>query len=84
MDKKQDSEFHSLNERVTRLEKAVAENTKITSAISSDTSELLELFRAARGGFKVVGWLGSFLKWVIGIGGAIMAGYVAIQQARGH
>lgn len=78
------ADFYALNERVTTIEKAVKENTKITASIATDTSELLELFRAAKGGFKVVGWVGSFVKWTAAIGAAVVAVYVAIQQARGH
>ena len=78
------ADFHALNERVTTIERAVHENTKITAAIATDTSELLELFRAAKGGFKVVGWMGSFVKWMAAFGAALAALYAAIQQARGH
>lgn len=78
------ADFHDLNARVTTIEKALKENTKITAAIATDTSELLELFRTAKGGFKVVGWLGFVLKWLAGVGVAVLALYAAIQQARGH
>ena len=78
------ADFHALNERVATVEKAVKENTRITASIATDTGELLELFRAAKGGFKVVGWLGFVLKWVAGLGAALVGLYVAIQQARGH
>lgn len=78
------ADFHALNERVTVIEKAVNENTRITAAIATDTGELLELFRAAKGGFKVVGWMGGALKWAAAIGAAVVGLYAAIQQARGH
>ena len=78
------ADFHALNERVATVEKAVKENTRITAAIATDTSELLDLFRAAKGGFKVVGWAGSFVKWTAAIGAAVVAIYVAIQKARGQ
>lgn len=82
--KQTSDDFHALNARVATVEAAVKENTRITAAIATDTSELLELFRAAKGGFKVVGWMGGALKWAAAIGAAVVGLYVAIQQARGH
>lgn len=78
------ADFHALNERVTTIERAVKENTAITAAIATDTSELLALFTAAKGGLKVMGWMGGVVKWIAAIGAAVVGLYVAIQQARGH
>lgn len=39
---------------------------------------------AAKGGFRVVGWAGSFVKWTAAIGASAVAIYLAIQRARGH
>lgn len=78
------ADFHALNERVTTIEKAVEINTKLTTAIATDTSELLALFTAAKGGLTVMGWLGKGVKWLAAIGAAVVGLYVAIQQARGH
>ena len=74
----------ALKTRVTAIEMALRTNTQITTTIGQDTSELLEMFRSLKGGFKVMGWLGSFAKWVAAIGTAIAALYALIQSARGH
>lgn len=77
-------DMRALQIRVSALERGVKENTELTETVSVDTKELLDLFRAAKGGFRVVGWLGTFAKWVAGIvaGGATV--YVAWQKLRGQ
>lgn len=50
--------------RMSGIETKLAENTAITS-------EIKEILAAARLGFKVIGGLGSFIKWA---GGAAAAG----------
>lgn len=39
--------------------------------IECDTRELLEIFHSLKGGFRVLGWLGLFAKWVGGVAGAV-------------
>ena len=52
--------------------------------LSTDTQELLDLFRAARGGLKVMGWVGGLLKWTAAIAASCAAIYAFIQNLRGH
>lgn len=68
------SRFEALEGRTTGVEKAVEANTRITSGVAGDTTELLDLFRSVKGGFKVLSWLGNFAKWVA----AILAAFAAI------
>jgi hypothetical protein len=37
--------------------------------LEQDTAEFLAIFGAMKGGFKVLGWLGVFAKWIATIGG---------------
>ena len=52
--------------------------------LSTDTQELLDLFRAARGGLKVMGWMGGLLKWTAALVASCAAIYAFIQNMRGH
>lgn len=62
----------------------VKANTRLTEEIRADTKEFLEVFKAVKGGFKVLGWIGAFLKWLSGLAIAIGAIYVAGQAAVKH
>ena len=75
--------FEALEGRTTGVEKAVEKNTQITSGIASDTSELLELFKSVKGGFKVMSWLGGFAKWIAAIAAAFAGIYAFVQNIRG-
>jgi hypothetical protein len=80
-----DSENHDiLTQRMDRLEASVSENTKLTQGIKEDTSEFLEVFRAVRGGFKVLGWLGNIAKWAAGLGAAVAGLYFALKSGGPH
>lgn len=70
--------------RMTAVEQGMKENTKITAEIAEGTTELLDLFKSVKGGFKVMGWLGNFAKWVAGIAAAFAAVYAYVQSIRGH
>jgi hypothetical protein len=81
-----DSNLGELRDRVGNLEKGLALNTAATNRIErsalrneADTSELLELFRSARGGFKVLGFLASALKVVVGICAPLAAIWISMK-----
>ena len=75
--------FEALESEQLILKKAVENNTKITSGIAGDTSELLDLFKSVKGGFKVLSWLGSFAKWVAAILAAFAAIYAFVHNIKG-
>ena len=75
--------FETLENRTTGVEKAVEINTKITSGVAGDTTELLDLFRSVKGGFKVLSWLGNFAKWVAAILAAFAAIYAFVHNIKG-
>lgn len=47
-----------------------------------DFKEMLEIFRSAKGFFKVLGWLGTVSRWIIGIG--IVVGAIYTLVTTGH
>ena len=75
--------FESIEGRMTSVERGVQENTKLTSGIAEGTAELLDLFKSVKGGFKVMGWLGTFAKWLAGIAAAFAAIYAYVQNLKG-
>lgn len=74
----------ALEGRMTNVESGVTENTVITTSISSDTTELLDLFKSVKGGFKVMGWLGQFAKWFAGLTAMFAALFAIVQNIRGY
>lgn len=66
-------EVKALGVRMDTFEGALAANTKVTQSISGDTSELLDVFKSVKGGFRVLGWMGAAAKWVAGIAAAGVA-----------
>lgn len=66
-------------QRMDRMEQRIEKSTEIaekslntTEAHRAETKELLDVFRAMKGGFQVLEWLAKIGKWVVGIGGAIV------------
>lgn len=77
-----ESGIGELRDRVGKLEIGLAENTAATKRIEAasvkneaDTSEMLDMFRSAKGGFKVLGVLGSMIKWAAAVAASIAALY---------
>jgi hypothetical protein len=68
-----------LRDRVGRLEQGLAENTATTKRIESDTAEMLDMFRSAKGGFKVLGYVGSILKWAAAFAASITALWLSLK-----
>lgn len=73
------SDIGELRDRVGRLEQGLAENTAATKRIESDTTEMVEMFRLSKSGFKVLGHIGSAIKWAAGIAAAVATAWVAIR-----
>jgi hypothetical protein len=66
--------------RMNEIEAALKRNTEVTvktaKFVEDNSGILLELsdaFKTARGGFKVLGWLGTVAKWLGGVSAAGMA-----------
>lgn len=58
--------FKEIDDRMKAMELELRENTRTTR-------EVRELMELARSGFKVLGWFGSFVKWVGGLSAAAVA-----------
>lgn len=74
--------FRNGTERMNKLEAGInantteiQKNTKLTEELKADTRELLEVFRAVKGGFRVLGWFGIGAKWLGGVAAAATAIY---------
>jgi hypothetical protein len=63
-------DFQAFNERLVKVEDNLERNNEMTAL-------LLELFSAARTGFKVLGWVGEVVKWAGMIAGGAVAMYAA-------
>ncbi|RSZ56143.1 hypothetical protein HF313_09740 [Massilia atriviolacea] len=63
-------DFHAFNERLVKVEANLERNNEMTAL-------LLELFSAAKTGFKVLGWVGEVVKWAGMIAGGAVAMYAA-------
>jgi hypothetical protein len=61
-----DDRLNKGSERMDRIEKALNNN-------NADTSEVLEILRGAKAFFKVTGWVGSFIKWLVPIAAGLAA-----------
>lgn len=51
-------------------------NSELTAKINEMTEEMVDLFAAAKGAFKVLGWIGTGVKWIGGVAAALGALWV--------
>ena len=78
-------DHHKDNQRrFKELEDALIVNTELTKKQASDTADLLDLFNSVKGGFKVLGWIGGFAKWVAALVACFAAIYAFVQNVRGR
>lgn len=77
-----ESGMGELRDRVGRLEKGLAENTAATARVEGNTAEMIDLFRAAKGGFRVLGHIGSIVKWAAAVAASLAALWFTIKA--GH
>lgn len=61
---------------------AIVENTTLTKEVKRDTEEFLEVFKAMKGGFKVLEWLGKIGKVLGGIAAGIGGLYGLFQLVK--
>ena len=66
-----------LERRMEEFARRLAENTATTQAIKADTGQLVVAFRASQLG-------ASIIKWLAGVGSAIIIGYAAIKGLSGR
>lgn len=63
--------------RLTQLEMEVQANTRLTTGLQQDLSEVLSILDTAKSGFKVLGVMGNVLKWTASIIAAVGAVWAA-------
>jgi hypothetical protein len=78
-----DKRMLKMENRVSALEVSVSHNTTLTTQISNDTREILDLFLSVKGGFRVMGWLGALAKWSAGFVTIFAAIYAFVQNLKG-
>lgn len=67
--------LRSVEGGMSEMRNWMSANMLITAESKSEIKEALEILRAAKGAIKVVGVLGSTLKWLAAVGAAIVALY---------
>jgi hypothetical protein len=73
-------EYNELRERVETLELAAMQNITSMSDIKKDTTELLETFKALKGAWTVLNWVGKLAPVVVVLSGAATAVHYAIKN----
>lgn len=68
------------DERMSRIEVELAENTAATKRIEENSADALEFLEAAKGAFKVLNWVGKLAK-PIGYILAVVASVIGIWSA---
>jgi len=66
--------------RIAVAEKCYSDLRVELAANTVATQEILDLMKAVKTGFKVLGWLGTGAKWIGGIAAAASAMYVVYHQ----
>lgn len=75
--------YVQLSDRVDSMADALTKNTELTAQIKSNTSDLVDLFTAARGAFKVLEGLGKIARPLMYISAVISAAVAAYKTYRG-
>lgn len=68
-----------LRDRVGRLEKGLADNSAATARVEENTAEMVEMFRSAKGGFRVLAGIGSVLKWTAAVAASVLAIWISLK-----
>ena len=65
--------LHRGDLRMTRIETLLAKNC-------ADTSEVLDIMRLGKSFFRLAGYFGTFVKWGLGLGAAVLAFWQAWRE----
>lgn len=74
-----DARLKALEERTTRIEHAVAENTSLTKTVNTNTAAIVDAWNAMAGGLKVLVWLAKAAKYVTYALGFVAAAYAVLK-----
>ena len=67
---------------VAAVREELAENTRATKEVASNTAELVELFQSFKGAIKVLNWFGKLAKpiaYIVGLGTALLGFWTALK-----
>lgn len=53
-----------LRKEQAQLREEMRKNAELTAQNTAATNEIVDLFQAAKGAFRVIGWVGTAVKWV--------------------
>lgn len=65
------------DERMDKIETSLCDNTKVVNTIKSTVDEIADIFLAAKGFFRMLGWIGVVFKWCAGVAAAGLTFYAA-------
>lgn len=68
--------------RMDGMDTKMSEQSEMLTSLMEKLSIILEIFEAAKGGFKALGWLGTGIKWIGGIAGALAAIWAFVQTIK--
>ncbi len=68
-----DKRFKIIDDRCTRIEQGLVENTLATKRVEANTEAIVEAWKAIGGGLKVLGWLGTAAKYIAYFATAVSA-----------
>jgi len=69
------SQKQALDDRITGIEERLKDGDERMTAIEQMVSDVHEIIVAARGFFRVLGYVGDAVKWVVAVGSAVAAIY---------
>lgn len=72
--------------RMTRIEAELRANTETTELVRANTAEMVEVFKAAQGAFRVLHWIGKAAKpitYIVMLGTAGIAFWKALMVGGG-
>ena len=79
-----DEKLLQMAERQQRTEHRLENLESLMKMNNSLTVETFEVINAAKGAFRVLGWIGQFAGWTMKIGAMLAAGWAAIKVIAPH
>lgn len=79
-----DHRISNMEKKMSLLEKNLADHKKVTEEIKSDTGELVELFKNAKAGARLIIFTGKLAKYIgyfIAAAGLVYSAYLAFKEA---
>lgn len=68
-----------VEQRQCDLAKQHTFNTEITAAVNKNTADIIKVWQACQGGLKVLGWIGTAVKWLTAIALGVSATLAVVQ-----